>query len=147
MVHNSADVEIIHHHWKSLYFSMTLSCMEAIQSFISHFNQYSLVDPFWGYIPNRVYQGVKYWFRKLERRVYTTVILETEFHGNISIFISHPDKHKRNWKIVSTINVTYAPLQIDWARNIAFNYIRQQQTALSFTTLSNVVVLLCEVRP
>ena len=52
----------------------------------------------------------------------TTVSLETEFHENNNIFISHPDKHKRNWKIVSTINVTYAPIQINWARNIASNY-------------------------
>ena len=36
----------------------------------------------------------------------TTVSLETEFHENKTIFISHPDKHKRNWKVVSTINVT-----------------------------------------
>ena len=28
----------------------------------------------------------------------TTVILETEFHENNNISISHPDKHKRNWK-------------------------------------------------
>ena len=29
----------------------------------------------------------------------TTVILETEFHENNNISISHPDKHKRNWKL------------------------------------------------
>ena len=57
----------------------------------------------------------------------TTVILETEFHENNNIFISHPDKHKRNWKIVYTINVTYAPIQINWARNKASNYFNQQQ--------------------
>ena len=52
-----------------LYFFMTLSCMEAIQSFISHFNQYTLVDPSWGNIPSWVWQGVSTWFRKLWRRV------------------------------------------------------------------------------
>ena len=36
------------------YFFITLSCTEAIQSFISHFNQYSLVDPSWGNIPSWV---------------------------------------------------------------------------------------------
>ena len=76
----------------------------------------------------------------------TTVILETEFHENNNISISHPDKHKRNWKIVSTINVTYAPIQINWARNIASNYFSQQQPASSFTTVSNIMVLLCELR-
>ena len=55
----------------------------------------------------------------------TTVILETEFHENNNVFICHPDKHKVNWKIVSTINVTYAPIQIDWLRNIASNYFSQ----------------------
>ena len=63
----------------------------------------------------------------------TTVILEAEFHENNNISISHPDKHKRNWKIVSTINVTYPPIQINWARNIASNYFSQQQPASSFT--------------
>ena len=52
------------------YFIMTLSCTEAIQSFISHFNQYSLVDPSWGNIPSWVWQGVSHWFRKLRRRVW-----------------------------------------------------------------------------
>ena len=47
----------------------------------------------------------------------TTVILETEFYENNDIFISHPDQHKCNWKIVSTINVTYAPIQINRGRN------------------------------
>ena len=76
----------------------------------------------------------------------TTAILETEFHENNNISISHSDKHKRNWKIVSTINLTYAPLQIDWARNIASNYFSQQQPASSFNTVSNVMVLLRELR-
>ena len=52
------------------YFFMTLSCTEAIQSFISHFNQYSLVDPSWGNISSWVWQGVSHWFRKLRRRVW-----------------------------------------------------------------------------
>ena len=75
-----------------------------------------------------------------------TVIFETGFHENNNIFISHPDKHKRNWKIVSTINVTYAPIQINWASNKAPNYFNQQQPASSVTTVSNVMVLLCELR-
>ena len=65
----------------------------------------------------------------------TTVILETEFHENNNVFISHSNKHKRNWKIISTINVTYAPTQINWARNIALNYFSQQQPVSSFTTV------------
>ena len=52
------------------YFFMTLSCTEAIQRFISHFNQYSLVDPPWGNIPCWIWQGVSHWFRKLRRRVW-----------------------------------------------------------------------------
>ena len=68
----------------------------------------------------------------------TTVILETEFHENNNIFTSHPDKHKRNWKSVSTINVTHAPIQINCARNIASNYLSQQQPDSSFTTVLNV---------
>ena len=128
------------------YFFMTLSCTEAIQSFISHFNQYSLVDPSWGNIPSWVWQGVSHWFRKLRRQVWHHRLLETEFRENNNISISHPEKHKRNWKIVSTISVTYAPIQINWARNIASNYFSQQQPASSFTTVSNVMVLLCELR-
>ena len=52
------------------YFFTTLSWTEAIQSFISHFNQYSLVDPYWGNISSWVWQGVSHWFRKLRRRVW-----------------------------------------------------------------------------
>ena len=52
------------------YFFMTLSCTEAIQSFISHFNKYSLVNPSWGNIPSWVWQGVNHCFRKLRRRVW-----------------------------------------------------------------------------
>ena len=40
----------------------------------------------------------------------TTVILETEFHRNNNIFVSHPNKHKHNLNIVSTINVTCVPI-------------------------------------
>ena len=68
---------------------MTLSCTEAIQSFISHFNQYSLVDPSWGNIPSWVWQGVTL---AIDLESYgaefdTTVILETEFHENNNISI------------------------------------------------------------
>ena len=98
---------------------MKLSCTEAEQSFISQFNQYSLVDPFWGNIPSWVWQWVNHWFRKLWRKFHTTVILETEFYENNNIFIPHPDKRKR--KIVSTIHVIYAHIQINWARNIESN--------------------------
>ena len=52
------------------YFFMTLSCTEAIQSFSSHFNQYSLVDPSWGNIPSWVWRGVSHWFRNFRRRVW-----------------------------------------------------------------------------
>ena len=52
------------------YFFMTLSCTEAIQIFISHFNQYSLVDPSWGNIPSWVWHWVSHWFRKLRCRVW-----------------------------------------------------------------------------
>ena len=52
------------------YFFMTLSCTEAIQSFISHFNLYNLINPSWGNIPSWVWQGVSHWFRKLWRRVW-----------------------------------------------------------------------------
>ena len=128
------------------YFFMTLSCMEAIQSFISHFNQYGLVDPSWGNIPSWVWQGGSHWFGKLWRRVWHHRHLETGFHEHNNICMSHPDKHKRNWKIVSTINATYAPIQINWAGNTASNYFNQQQPASSFITVSNVMVLLCELR-
>ena len=107
------------------HFFMTLSCKEAIQSFISHFNQYSLVDPSWGNIPSWVWQGLAIDLESYGAEYDTTVILETEFNENNNISISHPDKHKRNWQIVSTINVTYAPIQINWARNIASNYFSQ----------------------
>ena len=73
----------------------------------------------------------------------TTVILENEFHENNNSFISHPDKHKRNWINVSGINVAYSHLQITWARNVASNYFSQQQPGSSFTTVSNVMVILC----
>ena len=76
----------------------------------------------------------------------TTVILETGFHENNNILISHPGKHKRNWKIASIINETYAPIQTNWASNKASNYFDQQQPASSFTTVPNVMVLLCELR-
>ena len=125
---------------------MTLSCTGAIQSFISHFNQYSLGDPTWGNIPSWVWQGVAIDLESYDAEFDITVILETDFHENNNIFISHPDKHKRNWKIVSTINIIYAPIQINWARNKTSNYFNQQQPALSCTTVSNVMVLLCELR-
>ena len=94
---------------------MTLSCTVAIQSSTSHFNQYSLVDTSWGNIPKWVWQGFTIDLDTYDAKFDTTVTLE--FHEN-NIFISHPDKHKRNWKIVSTIKITYAPIQINWARNI-----------------------------
>ena len=39
------------------YFFMTLNCAEAMKSFSSHFNQYSLVDQYWGNIPSEFWQG------------------------------------------------------------------------------------------
>ena len=93
---------------------MTWSCTEAMQSFISHFNQNSLVNPSWGNIPSWVWQGDSHWFWKFyDTEFDTTVILETEFHENNNILISHPDKHRGEWKIVSTINVSYVPMQIN----------------------------------
>ena len=61
----------------------------------------------------------------------TTVILETEFHENNNISISHPDKHKRNWEIVSTINVTYAPIQIVLFHNIFFSSGEQPEQCIA----------------
>ena len=66
---------------------MTLSCAEAMQSFISHFNQYSLVDAPWGNIPSWVWQGASHWFRHYDTEFDTTVILETEFRENSNIFL------------------------------------------------------------
>ena len=37
-------------------------------------------------------------------------------------------------------------IQINLANKIAFNYFSQQQPASSFTTVSNAMVLLCELR-
>ena len=127
------------------YFFMTLSFTGTIQNFSSHFNQYSLIDPSWCNIPSWLWQGFNHWFRKLWRRVWHHRHFGNRIHEN-NIFIFYPDKHKRNWKIVSTINVTYAPIQINWVRNIAPNYFNQQQPASSFTTVSNVMVHLCELR-
>ena len=61
-----------------------------MQNFISHFHQYILVDPSsqWGW------QGVNHWF-SYDADFDITVILETEFHENDNIRISHPDKHKQ----------------------------------------------------
>ena len=127
-------------------FFMTLSCTGAIKCFITHFNLYSMVDPSWGNILSWVWLGVNHWFRKLWRRVWHHRHFGNWIHENNNIFVSHPDKHKRNWNIVSTINITHAPIQINWARDIASNYFSQQQPAPSFTTVSNVMVLLCELR-
>ena len=99
--------------------------MEAIQSFIRHFNQYSLVNPSWVTFPAGFDRGLAIDLESYGAEFDTTVILETEFRENNNISISHPDKHKRNWKIVSTITVTYAPIKINWGRNIASNYFSQ----------------------
>ena len=139
-LHNSRGVESCANTWYNTignqsHFFMTLSCTEATQSFISHFNQYDPVDPPWGNIPCWVWQGVNHWFRKLWRLV-RHFILET-FFGNVLL----PTQTSTN-----VTEKTYAPIQINWARNIASNYSNQQQPASSFITVSNVVVLLCEVR-
>ena len=52
------------------YLFSTLSCTNAMQSFISHLNQYSLVDPSWGNIPSWVWEGGSHWFKTLWRRVW-----------------------------------------------------------------------------
>ena len=111
-----------------------------MQSFIRHFNQYILVDPCRGNatFPAGFDRGLAIDLESYDTEFDTTGILEfdtngileTRFHENYNIFISHPDKHKCNWKIVSTINVTYAPIQINWARNIASNYLYPRPTKL-----------------
>ena len=128
------------------YFFITLNCTEAIQNFISHFNQYSLVDPFWGNNPSCVWERVSHWFKKLWHRVWHHHHFGNWIHENNYIFITHPNKHTRSWKTISTINVTYAPMRINWARHIACDFFIQQQPASSFSTVSNVMVLLCELR-
>ena len=130
-------------HWKSLLFFMALSCPEAIQSFISHFNQYSLVDPSWGNIPSWVWLGVTLRFgtfdlessgESYDAEFDTTVIWKPNFMKiTIFIFPTH-----------TCTNAT--PIQINWPRNRASKYFNQQQPASSFTTFSNVMVLLCELR-
>ena len=152
----SSKDQVVYH---TSYFFISLSCTAtvAMQSFISHFNQYSLGDPLWATFPAGidrgqytclygVLQGVNHWLKSYDAEFDTTVILEIEFHENNTIIISHPNKHKRNWKIISTINVATAPIKVNWATNIAYSYFSQQQPAWSFTTLSNVMVLLCEIR-
>ena len=125
---------------------MTLSCTEVMQSFIRHFNQYSLVDHFRATFPAGFDRVLTIDWESYDAEFDSIVILETDFHENNNTFISHPEKHKRNWKIVSAIKVTYAPIQNNWARNIASSYFNQQQPASSFTTGSNVMFFLCEVR-
>ena len=144
---NSVGLQVIHHHWKSLLFLYDVQLHGGHTKFLSHFNQYSLIDPSRGNIPSWVFgRGLAIDSESYGFAFHTTVVLETEFYENNNIFIFHPEKHKFNWKIVSAINVTYAPIQIYWARNIASNYSSQQQPASSFTTVSNVMVLLCELR-
>ena len=69
-----------------------------VLSIISNNKKISLVDPSWGNIPS-------FDLESYDAKFDTTVILETEFHENNNNFTSHPDNHKHNWKIVSTINV------------------------------------------
>ena len=58
-----------------------------MQSFISHFNQYNLVDPSWGNIPRWIWQGLTIDLESDDAEFDTTGILETEFHETtISLF-------------------------------------------------------------
>ena len=77
------------------------------QSFISHFNQHSSS---WGNIPSRDRQGLTIVWKSFDVTFDTTVIFNAEFHENNNIFVSHPNKPKLDWKIVSTINLTYASI-------------------------------------
>ena len=95
------------------YFFMPLSCREAMQSIISYFNRLSLINLSWGNISSWVWQGLATDLESYGAKFDTTVIWETEFQENNKIFISYPGKHKRNWKMFSTINVTYAPIQFN----------------------------------
>ena len=100
--------------------------------------------PSWRNIPSWVWLGLTIDIESYDAEFDTTVILGTEFHD--FFFISHQTSTNITEKIFSTINVIYAPLQINWARNIAYKYFSQQPPASSFTTVSNVMVLLCELR-
>ena len=88
------------------------------------FYQYRLVDHLGATFPAGFGKGLCSDLTSYDAEFDTTVILKTEFHENTNIFISHPNEHKRNWKIVYTINITYAPIQINWARTIASSYFR-----------------------
>ena len=73
------------------YFFMTLSYTEAVHSFVSHFNQYNMVDPSWGNIPSWVWPGeLVIDLENYDAEFDSTVILETECHYNNNIVISHP---------------------------------------------------------
>ena len=74
-----------------------------MQGFISHFNQSFPPGFDWGLTVD---------LESYDTECDTAVIFGTEWHEN-NIFISHPDKHKRNRKIDSTIYVTYVPTQIN----------------------------------
>ena len=56
--------------------------------------------------PAEFERGLTIELERYDAKFDTTVILETEFHENNNIFVSHPNKYKRNWKIISAINVT-----------------------------------------
>ena len=64
--------------------------MEAIQSFIRHFNQYSLVDPSWATFQAGFDRGLAIDLESYGAEFDTTVILETEFRENNNIFFCPP---------------------------------------------------------
>ena len=76
----------------------------------------------------------------------TTVILWSEFHEINNVFVSKSNTYKRNWNIASTKNITYAPIQTNWTRNIAPIYFSHQQPASNFIAVSNFKFHPCELR-
>ena len=71
------------------YVFITLSCTEATQSVISHFNQYNLVDQSWGNIPSWIWEGLTIDLESYDTKFDTNVILETAFHENNNILFSN----------------------------------------------------------
>ena len=64
-----------------------------MQSFISHFNQYSLlVDPSRATFPAGFDRGLAIDLKSYDTEFDNTIILETELHENNNISISHPNK-------------------------------------------------------
>ena len=78
-------------------------------SFISHFNQHTPVDHLRATYSSGFERGLTIELQRYDAKFHTIVILETEFHES-NIFVSHPNKQKHDWKIVTTVNVTNVPI-------------------------------------